>query len=187
MTLISKRQFTLAGLTSVALLAGCANGVGSRGGDQIDARVDQTLNQMLEKYPGTADLVAKASGILVMPLVTEAGFIGLGGGFGRGALRIGDVTVDYYSAARGSFGIQLGAQQFSHVLFFMTEEALTDFRRSSGFALGADVEYALSDNGENVRADTVTSLSPVVAVIFGQAGLFAGATLEGTKYTRIIP
>jgi len=27
----------------------------------------------------------------------------------------------------------------------------------------------------------------VMAVIFGQAGLRVGATLEGVKYTRIIP
>lgn len=177
----------LGGVAGLAVLAGCGNGIGSRGGETIDGRVDSTLNFMYDKYPGTRDLAEKSSGILVMPVVTEAGFIGLGGGFGRGALRVGDVTVDYYSAARGSVGFQLGAQQFAHVLFFMTEEALTNFRRSSGFALGADVEYALSDNGENIRADTVTSRDPVVAVIFGQAGLFAGATLEGTKYTRIIP
>jgi lipid-binding SYLF domain-containing protein len=39
-----------------------------------------------------------AAGMLVMPLVTEAGF-GFGGAYGRGALRIGGTTVDYYSAA----------------------------------------------------------------------------------------
>jgi hypothetical protein len=27
----------------------------------------------------------------------------------------------------------------------------------------------------------------VIAVVFGQTGLRLGATLEGTKYTRIIP
>jgi len=30
-------------------------------------------------------------------------------------------------------------------------------------------------------------LSPVVAFVFGQAGLIAGASIAGTKYTRIIP
>ena len=41
--------------------------------------------------------------------------------------------------------------------------------------------------GETLRAETTTSLSPVIAVVFGQSGLRIGATLEGTKYTRIIP
>ncbi|HGG63375.1 MAG TPA: twin-arginine translocation pathway signal, partial [Rhodobacteraceae bacterium] len=128
----------------------------------------------------------KAVGMLVMPLITKAGF-GLGGSYGRGALRVNGVTVDYYSAAAASIGLQIGAQQFSHVLYFMTDEALADFRRSSGWAAGGDLEYALNDNGGNVSTETTVALAPVVAVIFGQAGLMVGATLEGTKYTRIIP
>ena len=64
-----------------------------------------------------------------MPLVTEAGF-GFGGSYGRGALRIEGVTVDYYSATKATFGFQIGAQQYAHALFFMTPEALEEFRRS---------------------------------------------------------
>ncbi len=124
--------------------------------------------------------------MLVMPLVTKAGF-GIGGAYGRGALRIDGVTVDYYSAASGTVGLQIGAQQYSHVLFFMTSEALERFRRSPGWAAGADIEYTLNQEGENLTAETTTTMSPVIALIFGQAGLIAGATLKGTKYTRIIP
>jgi lipid-binding SYLF domain-containing protein len=152
----------------------------------IDSRVDSTLNFMYNSYPGTRDLANNASGMLVMPVVTEAG-LGLGGSFGRGALRIGSSTVDYYSATSGSAGFQIGAQQFSTVLFFMTQEALTDFRRSNGWAAGADIEYALQDRGVTLRAETTTSLAPVIAVVFAQAGFRASATIEGTKYARIIP
>jgi lipid-binding SYLF domain-containing protein len=35
--------------------------------------------------------------------------------------------------------------------------------------------------------DSNTLTNPVIAVVFGQAGLIAGATLEGTRYSRIIP
>ena len=37
------------------------------------------------------------------------------------------------------------------------------------------------------EADTMTALDPVIALVFAQSGLIAGATLEGTKYQRIIP
>ena len=121
-----------------------------------------------------------------MPLVTKAS-LGVGGAFGVGALRIGDVTVDYYSAAQASFGIQIGAQQYAHALFFMTEESLQQFRSSSGWAAGADLEYVIQDQAENISAETTTAMSPVIAVVFGQTGLIAGASIEGTKYTRIIP
>ena len=190
MSSTSSRVFSRRGfiLSSGALTAtaACGNGVGSRGSQKIDARVASTVQFMHQTYPGTIGLTNKAAGMLVMPLITKAGF-GLGGSYGRGALQINDVNVDYYSAAAGSFGFQIGAQQFAHVLFFMTEDALSDFRRSPGWAAGGDIEYAFKDKGGNIAADTTTALDPVIAVIFGQTGLVLGATLEGTKYTRIIP
>lgn len=185
MTRFPRRSF-MAGSAALLALAACGNGVGSDGAVKLDARVDATLQYLDTNYPGTRDLRDKAVGMLVMPLVTEAGF-GVGGSFGRGALRIGETTVDYYSASQASFGFQIGAQQYAHVLFFMTDEALGEFRASSGWAAGADVEYAVNNRGGNLSADTTTVLAPVIAVVFGQAGLIAGATVEGTKYTRIIP
>ncbi len=152
----------------------------------IDARVEATLNEMYRQFPNTRQLAQKSNGMLVMPLVTEAG-LGFGGAYGRGALRVNDVTVDYYSVTKASGGLQIGAQQYAHVLFFMTDEALTSFRRSPGWAAGADLEYVISDIGESVEADTTTAMAPVLAAVFGRAGLRLGATLEGTKYTRIIP
>lgn len=183
---MSRRTFAVGALAGTGVLAACGNGVGGRGSATIDARVRATLDEMYRSYPNTRSLAQKANGMLVMPLVTEAGF-GLGGAYGRGALQVNDVTVDYYSLVKGSGGLQIGAQQFAHVLFFMTEDALTDFRRSPGWAAGGDLEYVISDRGDSVAADTTTVLSPVLAVVFARAGLRVGATLEGTKYTRIIP
>ena len=180
------RRALLCGAAATLALSACGNGVGSEGAAKLDARVDTTLNFLDTNYPGTRDLRDKAVGMLVMPLITEASF-GFGGAYGRGALRVNDITVDYYSAAQASFGLQIGAQQYAHVLYFMTEEALAEFRGSSGWAAGADVEYAVNDRGGNLSAETTTVLAPVIAVVFGQAGLLAGASVEGTKYTRIIP
>jgi lipid-binding SYLF domain-containing protein len=184
MTQISRRTFALAAASLP--LAACGNGIGNDGAATIDARVDSTLAFMRSNFPGTQDLTTRATGMLVMPLITEAG-LGFGGSFGTGALRVGPSTVDYYSQATGSAGLQIGIQQYSYVLFFMTQDALLDFRQSDGWAVGADLEYVIAEQGEVLRAETTTSLSPVIAVVFAQAGLRVGATLEGTKYTRIIP
>lgn len=174
------------GLGATGLLTACDNSLNGSGAARIDARVDSSLNYLYQNYPNTKILRDKSVGMLVMPLVTKAG-LGLGGSYGRGALRVNDVSVDYYAAAQATFGIQIGAQQYAHVLFFMTNDALQRFRTSNGWAAGADIEYTVSNRGENLSAETTTSLSPVIAVVFGQAGLIAGATVEGTKYTRIIP
>jgi lipid-binding SYLF domain-containing protein len=184
--IFSRRAFTVGAVASVGVTAACGNGVGSRGSAMIDARVDATLSEMYRTFPNTQSLASKANGLLVMPLVTEAG-LGFGGAYGRGALRVNNTTVDYYSVTKASGGLQIGAQQYAHVLFFMTEQALTDFRRSPGWAAGADLEYVISDKGDSVAADTTTVLAPVLAAVFGRAGLRIGATLEGTKYSRIIP
>lgn len=186
MSKLTRRGFTLGLLAGTPVLAACGNGIGGTRAAQIDARVIATVNHMFANYPGTRQLADKSTGMLVMPVVTQAGF-GIGGGYGRGALRIDGVTVDYYSATKGSVGLQIGAQQFAHVLFFMTDSALERFRRSSGWVAGADVTYAFNDRGDSLRADTNTTTAPIVAVVFGQAGLMAGVSIEGLKYTRIIP
>lgn len=186
MSIFTRRTALLGAGAAALAAAGCSNPIGSGGAQEIDARSDAALSFLESTYAGTADLRERASGLLVMPVVTEAG-LGIGGSYGQGALRVNGATVDYYSATDLSVGFQIGAQQYSHVLYFMNDEALAEFRASSGWAAGANVRYALPDQGQTLLADTNTVLSPVIAIVFGQAGLIAGATIEGTKYTRIIP
>jgi len=179
------RRRVILGLGAMAALGACANGVGTNNAARIDARVDATRDYLFDRYPGTRELAAKSFGVLFMPLITEAGF-GIGGGYGRGALRINGATVDFYSATRATIGFQIGAQQYAHALFFLTENAISEFRRSPGWAVGADVRYATPEQGASLGKET-TELDPVIALVFGQSGLIAGATLAGVKYTRIIP
>lgn len=185
MTAFSRRRF-LAAASAPLALAACGNGVGSDGGARIDNRVDAAFNFMYSTLPDTQVLAGKAAGILMMPVVTEAG-LGFGGAYGRGALRVNNITVDYYSTTRASVGLQIGGQQYSHALFFMTQPALANFRSAPGWTAGADLEYATPQEGRSIGTDTTALLTPVVAVVFGQAGLLAGASLEGAKYSRIIP
>jgi lipid-binding SYLF domain-containing protein len=180
------RRGFIAAATAPLALAACGNGIGSVGSQRLDARVDSAFNYMYSTFPESRALADKSVGILMMPLVTEAGVL-FGGAYGRGALRVGGATVDYYSVTNASAGLQIGAQQYSHALFFLTEPALRSFRASSGWVAGADLTYAVSTATGGVTTDTTTLLTPVVALVFGQAGLIAGATIEGQKYTRILP
>ncbi len=179
------RRALLSGAAATLALSACSSG-GRSGAAKVDARVDAALAFIDSSHPGTRELRDKAAGMLVMPLVTEASFL-YGGAYGRGALRINGTTADYYSATQASFGLQAGAQQYAHILFFMTEDALSDFRASQGWAAGADIEYASKAIAGNIGAETTTVLAPIIGIVFGQAGLLAGASVTGTKYTRIIP
>jgi lipid-binding SYLF domain-containing protein len=180
------RRALLAGGAATLALAACGNPVGSFNAERLDARVDATRDYLRANYADLGPLFASAHGILYMPLVTEGGLF-VGGGYGQGALRINDVTVDYYSATRASLGLQIGAQQYAHVLFFMTPQALADFRASEGWAASADIRYAVPERGGSAGVETTALFSPVIAVVFGQSGLIAGASLAGVRYARIIP
>lgn len=182
---MSRRRLLVTGGAALTV-AGCTNAVGTNASARLDARVDQTHQYLMQNYPSASTLVQNAKGVLYMPLMTEAA-LGVGGAYGQGALRIGGATVDYYSATQASVGFQLGAQQFAHVLIFQSDAALAAFRAAPGWVAGADAYYAIPAGGMSVGADTVTAQYPVVAMIFGQAGLMAGAAIEGTKYTRVIP
>ncbi|WP_425606884.1 YSC84-related protein [Paracoccus maritimus] len=183
--MMSRRGLLATGGAALAL-AGCSNAVGSDASAKLDARVDQTHQYLLQTYPNAAPMIQNAKGVLYMPLMTEAA-LGVGGAYGQGALRIGGATVDYYSATQATVGFQAGAQQYAHVLIFQTDQALAAFRAATGWVAGADAYYAIPAGGTNLGADTITAQYPVVAMIFGQSGLMAGAAIEGTKYTRIIP
>ena len=181
------RRSLMAGLGGAGiLLAGCGNPVGGNGAEVLDARADAMRDFLFERYPGTRELADRAEGVLFMPLVTEGGLF-FGGAYGRGVLRIDGASVDYYSATRASVGLQIGAQQYAHALFFMTREALADFRASDGWAVSADLRYATPEGGAAAGMDTTTRQAPIIALVFGQAGLIAGASLSGVKYNRIIP
>ena len=185
MTSLTRRGLIL-GTAATAFAAGCSNPIGSSGAAQLDARVDASRDYLRDTFPSLGDLFQNARGILYMPVVTEAGLF-VGGAYGRGALRINDATVDYYQSTRASIGLQIGAQQYAHALFFMTEQALQDFRFSPGWAASADLRYATPTQGGSMGTETTTQFAPVIAVVYGQSGILAGASLAGVKYSRIIP
>lgn len=182
MTNMTRRGLMVGG--AAVALAACDNSVGSQGADTIDRRVTAALDFMYRTYPETQELRDKSAGMLVMPLVGEAGFM-VGGSYGEGALQVDGVTVDYYSATQASLGFQIGAQQYAYVLFFLTPDSLRRFRTSPGWDGGAGAEFTGGDVGGALKASTVTS-NAAIAFLFAQQGLMAGATVEGTKYTRIL-
>mgnify|MGYP006274502535 CR=1 FL=1 len=150
----------------------------------IDARVQAALTELRALGPGTAQLVEDAEGVLVMPRVTKGGFV-VAGYYGEGALLVAGETVAYYNLAGGSLGLQAGVETFGQALLFMTEAALAEFRGARGWEVGAGTEVTLLQQGFDVGASSAVANKPIIAIVFGQNGLMAGASVEGAKYTRI--
>ena len=152
---------------------------------EIDVSVEVALGRFKNEVRGANEFLANAKGVLVIPNVIRVGF-GLGGEYGEGAMIIGGKTVDYYSTAAGSFGFQIGAQSKRVILVFMQNNALKNFRASSGWEAGVDGSVALIELGTGGSIDTTNIKDPIVGFVFGNKGLMYNLTLEGSKYTKIV-
>ncbi len=180
----TRRTFLTATATTVGLSA-CARRP-AKTGASIDADVAASRQLLFNTIPGTESLASRAAGVLIIPRITEGGFI-ISGAYGEGSLMVGEATVDYMSFSAAALGFQIGAQRYAQALFFMTPQVLRDFRVTDGWELGVDAEFAVLDNAAGaVGASTNTITKPVYAIIYGQRGLIAGASFEGAKYSRLI-
>jgi lipid-binding SYLF domain-containing protein len=150
----------------------------------IDKDVNDAIANMYKTVPGSKDLASRAKGILIFPSVVKAGVV-VGGEYGKGALRVNNRTVGYYSTAGASFGLQLGATARSMAFLFMTDAALTKFKNSSGWDAGGDASVTLVKTGANGAVDLATANQPVVALIYGNTGLMGDLSLGGTKVSKL--
>ena len=166
-------------------LLSCQNIDQENQGSIINRDAEIALQNLFEIDPNTISIYKNAPATLIIPRITKAGVV-LGGAYGEGVLRINEAPVDYYSLASASYGIQIGAQQYSNIIFFMTEEALQKFRVTDGWELGADAEVVFRDKGYSIGVSSKTISKPVYAVVFDQKGLLAGTSLVGAKYSRLI-
>ena len=156
----------------------------AKSGVEIDVAVNEAIAAFKKDVNGSEVFLKHAAGLLVFPKVYKVG-LGIGAEYGEGALRVGGKTVDYYSTAGGSFGLQLGAQAKTIVIAFMTTDSLQKFRESSGWKVGVDGSVALIDLGAGKTIDTANIKDPVVGFVFGSKGLMYNLTLEGTKFTKM--
>ncbi len=169
-------------MTNILVSPGAASAASA---EEINIRVNATLNMFCKEVAGSSEFLKKAKGVLVFPNVIKAGF-GVGGEYGEGALRVDGKTVEYYSTVAASIGFQLGAQSKSIVLVFLKSEALSDFRKSHGWKAGVDGSVALIKWGMGEDINTIDIKDPIVGFVFSNKGLMYNLTIEGSKFTKIV-
>ena len=173
-------------ITVLALLVLLTLGVDAQAASsrEIDIKVDAALQRFRSEIEGGSRFLQGANGVLVFPSVIKVGF-GIGGEYGEGALRIGGKTVDYYSTAAASIGLQFGAQSKTVVLVFLDASALKQFRNSSGWKAGVDGSVALIKWGVGEDINTVDIEDPIIGFVFSNKGLMYNLTIEGSKFTKL--
>ncbi|HEY3888312.1 MAG TPA: lipid-binding SYLF domain-containing protein [Caulobacteraceae bacterium] len=154
--------------------------------DQLAADGARALSKLEAIQPQSRFFARHARAVLVFPSVLKAGFV-FGGETGNGVLLVNGRPEGYYNLTGGSWGLQIGGQDFSYALFFMTDSSLDYLRRSGGFAAGTGPSITVINQGGAAEANTTTLTRDVYAFPFNGRGLMADLTLQGTKISRIHP
>jgi lipid-binding SYLF domain-containing protein len=179
------KAFCLVLVTMVAAIAAPRAGEAASAAE-IEADANETLHSFVRQVPGARELANKAAGILVFPSVIKAG-IGLGGEYGEGILLNQQRVEGYYNLISASFGFQLGVQERSVIIMFMTQDAMRGFEERAGWKIGVDGSVTIITVGVGGGIDTDKIVSPVIGFILDQKGLMYNLTLEGSKISRINP
>jgi lipid-binding SYLF domain-containing protein len=93
----------------------------------------------------------------------------------------------YYNSTAASYGLQAGVQKFSYALFFMDKDSLQYLNKSGGFEVGGAPSLVVADEGFSRSLSTTTLQKGIYAFFFGQKGLMAGLSLQGTKISQYTP
>jgi lipid-binding SYLF domain-containing protein len=180
------RRDMLALLLGVAIVPGCFRVAEAATAAEINKDADAAIKQLEAQDPNYRALLQKALGVLIFPKIIKGGLI-IGGEYGEGALRENGKTVRYYRIAAASLGLQAGGQSFSYALLFMKQAALDYLHKSDGWAVGSGPSVVVMDKGMAASMTSTTVTQDVIAIPFGQSGLMAGLSLEGSKITPINP
>jgi hypothetical protein len=150
---------------------------------------------------GTGNMIDSAYGYAVFPTSGKGG-IGIGGAHGKGGVYRGGKRVGLTSMSQISYGLQLGGQSYSQIIFFRDERAFTDCT-SGNFEFGAQASAVAltagasaqtstggsgsASSGTDKRLNTVTEesyddRSGMAIFTIAKGGLMYEATLSGQKF-----
>ena len=152
---------------------------------------------------GAGDFIDDAYGYAVFPSIGKGG-IGIGGAHGKGEVFRGGKKVGKTKMSQITYGLHLGGQVYSHMIFFLDERAFDDFT-SGNFEFGAQATAVAltagaqastsSGGGGNTSSGTDADSSKVNAsdkqydgrsgmatFTIAKGGLMYEATLGGQKF-----
>jgi lipid-binding SYLF domain-containing protein len=171
----------------IAAIAASALGATLRAADQDDIkRIGKAADVLREIHAAPDkdipnDLWDKAACVVVVPDLKKAAFI-FGGEYGRGVMscrRNGSWTApSFMRLQKGSWGLQIGAQEVDLVLLVMNEKGMEKLLNNK-VTLGAEASAAAGPVGRDARAATDAALTAEILSYSRTQGLFAGVNLSG--------
>jgi lipid-binding SYLF domain-containing protein len=127
------------------------------------------------------ELWEKAECVAVIPDMKKAAFV-VGGEYGSGVMscrRAGGWSAPVFmQLAKGSWGLQIGAEEIDLVLLVMNRRGVEKLLEDK-VSLGADASVAAGPVGRNAAAATNAQLNAEMLSYSRTKGLFAGIDLSG--------
>src|ERR1700674_5287934 len=142
-----------------------------------------TILSELRNSPDKAipeDLWNKARCVLVIPSLKKAAFI-VGGEYGSGVMSCrttGWTAPVFMQLAKGSWGLQIGAEEVDLVLLVMNQRGV-DKLFQDRVSLGADASAAAGPVGCSAAAATDVQMNAEMLAYSRSQGLFAGIDVSG--------
>jgi lipid-binding SYLF domain-containing protein len=152
--------------------------------EDLNRSAAQALQTLYRTNETAAKIGKIAKAALVFPNIVRAGLI-FGGGYGEGVLLEGPKAIDYYNSITGSWGLQAGGESYGYVVFLMNERARSYLQKSRGWEIGVGPTVVLVNEGVAKNLSSTTLRDDAYAFIFGQQGLMASLSIEGTKISHI--
>ncbi len=180
-----RRKSLIAFAVLLAAVVGFQSSALAEDRGELKTEAMKSLDKFYGEVADGKEFLSKAKGYLVFPEVTAAGLV-IGGEYGKGVLFINGEATDFYSTKAASLGLKAGAKTKSMIIAFMTEEALTNFQKSSGWEVGVDGSVTVAKVGadRSLNSSNIMNKS-IVGFVYGQKGLMADLSLEGSKISKL--
>jgi SH3 domain-containing YSC84-like protein 1 len=127
------------------------------------------------------DLWEKASCVMVVPSLKKAAFI-VGGEYGKGLMSCRHDGAwsppVFMRIGKGSWGLQIGAQEIDLVLLVMNDTGVEKLLRNK-VSLGVEASVAAGPVGRDARAATDAQMKAEILSYSRTQGVFAGVNLSG--------
>ena len=152
---------------------------------ELDAEAKATLAQFVAETKGAEEVFANAKGVLVCPKIRKAG-AGVGAERGKCVLTSGADERLYYQSTALKTGMILGVASHSMILVMNSDEALAKFTSGKReWEFGVDASVAVAKIGAGGDLDTTNLKKDIVSFIFGEKGLIADVTWEGSRFKKL--
>jgi len=157
------------------VLASC--GASRLSEDQLVADSTKAKATISQGHPNMQELFSTSAGYAIFPNAGKGAYI-IGGASGNGTVYEKGALVGYSDMKQVDIGLQAGGKAFIEVVFFQTQEALSQFKKGT-YSLSGNASAVIIEQGASRE---VSFVDGVGVATMPKAGAMAGISVGGQKF-----